>query len=265
VRESKSFTDKEALDGKLIDLVAATPQEVLAKLDGRTVKRINDTTATLHLSGAVLEPQLLTRRERALAWVADPNIALLLGATGVACLYIEFTHPGLVAPGVVGAVALVLALYAFNMLPLNMLGVLLIIVALVLFALEVKVTSYGALAATGIVAMTVGAMILVDSPLPEGRIRLTTALGVTIPLAAITVILLRLALAARKRKVVAGEAGMIGTIGVAQSELNPSGQVLIRGEIWRASASAAIPAGTRVRVRQIDGLTLVVEPAGESR
>lgn len=265
VRESKSYTEREALEGKLIDLVAATPQEVMAKLDGRTVKRIDDTTATLHLSGAVLDSQPLTRRERALAWVADPNIAFLLGAAGVACLYIEFTHPGLVAPGVVGAVALVLALYAFNLLPLNMLGVLLIIVALVLFALEVKVTSYGALAAAGVVAMTLGALILVDSPLPEGRIRLTTALGVTVPLAVITVVLLRLAIAAKRRKAITGEAGMIGVMGVAQTDIDPAGQVLVRGEIWQARSAAHIVAGTPVRVRQVEGLTLVVEPAPNSR
>lgn len=265
VRESKSYTEKEALEGKLIDLVASSPQDLLAKLDGRTVKRINDTTVTLHLGGAVLDPRPMTRRQRVLAWVADPNMAFLLGATGVACLYLEFTHPGLIAPGVVGAVALVLALYAFNMLPLNLLGVLLIIVALVLFGLEVKFTSYGLLGAAGVAAMILGAMILVDSPMPEGRIRLTTALGVTVPLGVITIVLLRLAIAARNRKVVTGEEAMVGSSGVAQSELNLSGQVLVRGEIWRARSSAAIPSGTRVRVLKVDGLTLIVEPAGESR
>jgi membrane-bound serine protease (ClpP class) len=265
VRESKSYTEKESLDGKLIDLVAASPQELLAKLDGRTVRRINDTTVTLHLAGARLEPHTMTRRDRVLAWVADPNIAFFLGAGGVACLYLEFTHPGLVAPGVVGAIALVLALYSFNLLPLNMLGVMLIVLALVLFVLEVKFTSYGLLGAAGVVAMTLGAMILVDSPLPEGRIRMTTALGVTVPLAVIMIVLLRLAMAARNRKVVTGEEAMVGLLGVAQSDLNPSGQVLIRGEIWRARSSAAIPSGTRVRVLKVEGLTLIVEPAGESR
>jgi membrane-bound serine protease (ClpP class) len=265
VRQSKSYTEKESLDGKLIDLIAASPQELLAKLDGRTVRRMNDTTVTLRLAGAVLEPEIMRRRDRVLAWVADPNIAFFLGAGGVACLYLEFTHPGLVAPGVVGAIALVLALYSFNLLPLNMLGVMLILLALALFVLEVKFTSYGLLGAAGVVAMTLGAMILVDSPLPEGRIRLTTALGVTVPLAVIMVVLLRLAIAARNRKVVTGEEAMVGSSGVAQSDLNPSGQVLIRGEIWRAQSSVAIPSGTRVRVLKVEGLTLIVEPAGESR
>ena len=265
VRESRSYTEKEALTGHLIDAVAPTPQEALAVLEGKTVKRVNDTTVTLHLANAILEPQLMTRRERLFAWIADPNIAFLLGALGVACLYIEFTHPGLIAPGVVGAVAVVLALYAFNMLPINTLGVVLILLALVLFGLEVKVASHGVLAAGGVAAMIIGALILVDSPWPGARIRLSTAIGVTLPLAVITIVLLRLALAARLRKAVMGEAAMVDSLGVAQTDIAASGTVLIRGEIWAARAAGKIPAGARVRVRQIDGLTLVVESAAESR
>jgi membrane-bound serine protease (ClpP class) len=265
VRQSRSFTEKEALDNHLIDAIAATPQEVFAQLDGRTVKRVNDTSITLHLAGAVLVPHLMTRRERLFSWIADPNIAFLLGALGVACLYVEFTHPGLIAPGVVGAVSIVLALFAFNLLPINALGVVLILLALVLFALEVKITSHGALAAGGIVAMVIGALILVNSPWPEARIRLSTALGVTLPLAAITIILLRLVVAAKRRKEVAGEAAMIDATGVAQTDLDPLGKVLIRGEIWDAHATTKIPRGSRIRVRKIAGLTLEVEPVAESR
>jgi membrane-bound serine protease (ClpP class) len=265
VRQSRSFTEKEALDNHLIDAIAATPQEVFAQLDGRTLKRVNDTSITLHLAGAVLVPHLMTRRERLFSWIADPNIAFLLGALGVACLYVEFTHPGLIAPGVVGAVSIVLALFAFNLLPINALGVVLILLALVLFALEVKITSHGALAAGGIVAMVIGALILVNSPWPEARIRLSTALGVTLPLAAITIILLRLVVAAKRRKEVAGEAAMIDATGVAQTDLDPLGKVLIRGEIWDAHATTKIPRGSRIRVRKIAGLTLEVEPVAESR
>jgi membrane-bound serine protease (ClpP class) len=265
VRQSRSFTEKEALAGGLIDVIAPTPQEVLAKLDGKTIKRVNDTTATLHLADAVLDVRAMGRRERIFSWIADPNIAFLLGAVGLACMYVEFTHPGLIAPGVVGAVALVLALYAFNLLPINTLGVILILLALVLFALEVKLTSHGALAAGGILAMVIGAMILVDSPWPGARIRLSTALAVTLPLAAITVFLLRLAVMAKRRKAVTGEAGMIDSVGVAQTDLEPTGKILVRGEIWDAHATTRIPKGSHVRVRQIDGLTLEVEPAAESR
>ena len=264
VRQSRSFTEKEALEGNLIDVIAPTPQELLAKLDGKTIKRVNDTTATLHLANAVLDARAMGRRERIFSWVADPNIAFLLGAIGLACIYIEFTHPGLIAPGVVGAVALVMAMYAFNLLPINTLGVVLILLALVLFGLEVKLTSHGALAAGGILAMVIGAMILVDSPWPGARIRFSTALGVAVPLGAITFVLLRLAVIAKRRKAVTGEAAMIDLVGVAQTDLELTGKVLVRGEIWDAHATTKIPKGSRVRVRQIDGLTLVVEPAADS-
>jgi membrane-bound serine protease (ClpP class) len=265
VRQSRSFTEKEALEGNLIDVIAPTPQEVLVRLEGKTIKRVDDTSVTLHLANAVLDARPMGRRERIFSWIADPNVAFLLGAAGLACIYIEFTHPGLIAPGVVGAVALVLALYAFNLLPINTLGVILILLALVLFALEVKITSHGALAAGGILAMVIGALILVDSPWPGARIRLSTALGVTLPLAVITIVLLRLALAARARKAVTGEAAMIDTLGVAQTDIDGSGTVLVRGEIWAARAAGRIPAGARVRVRQVEGLTLLVESAPESR
>jgi membrane-bound serine protease (ClpP class) len=264
VRQSRSFTEKEALEGHLIDAIAATPDDILTKLDGKTVQRVNDTTQILHLAGGVLEPHLMGRRERLFAWIADPNIAFLLGALGVACLYLEFTHPGMIAPGVVGAVSLVLALYAFNLLPINILGVLLILLAIALFILEANVTSHGVLAAGGVIAMVIGALILVESPWPEARIRLSTALSVTLPLAAIIIILMRFALAAQRRKAVTGEAGMIGAVGVAQTDLNPEGKVMVRGEIWDACAQGKILKGTRVRVRGLDGLTLLVETKPDS-
>ena len=264
VRQSRSFTEKEALDGNLIDAIVATPEEILTKLDGKTVKRVNDTTVTLHLAGATLDPVPMGRRERLFAWIADPNIAFLLGALGLACLYLEFTHPGLIAPGVVGAVALILALYAFNLLPINILGVLLILLAVGLFILEANVTSHGVLAAGGVVAMVIGALILVDSPWPEARIRLSTALSVTLPLAAVVIILMRFALVAQRRKAVTGEAGMIDALGVARTDLDPEGKVMVRGEIWDARAQAKILKGTRVRVRGFDGLTLLVETKSDS-
>lgn len=207
----------------------------------------------------------MTRIESLLIWVADPNIAFLLGAIGLVCLYIEFTHPGMVAPGVVGAISLVLALYAFNFLPINYAGVLLIITALALFALEAKLTSHGVLAAGGILALVLGAMILIKSPWPEARIHFPTALSVALPLGAITVVLLRFAIYAKRRKAVTGEAGMIGLVGVAHTDIDPAGKVLVRGELWSARAVNRIPLGTRVRVLEIEGLTLVVESVPETR
>ena len=156
VRKSASFTDKEALEDKLIDAVAGSPREILAQFDGKPIQRFNGSTTTLHLADAEIETYPMTRIESLLVWVADPNIAFLLGAIGLVCLYLEFTHPGMVLPGVVGAISLVLALYAFNFCPSIMPEFLLIITALALFALEAKLTSHGVLAAGGIVAHGVG-------------------------------------------------------------------------------------------------------------
>jgi membrane-bound serine protease (ClpP class) len=265
VRKSSSYSDKEALDGKLIDAVLSTPSDIFEKYDGKTLKRFNDTTTTLHLKNAELVPYTMPGLEEFFAWVADPNIAFILGAIGLACLYIEFTHPGLVAPGVVGAVALVLAMYAFNLLPINSMGVLLILVGLGMLALEVKVMSHGALAAGGILALVLGALILVNSPWPQARIHLSTALSVALPLGVIMVVLLRYAIAAKRRKAVTGEAGMVDSVGVAKTDLDPSGKVLVHGEVWDARARQPITKGTRVQVREVEGLTLVVEPAPERR
>ena len=265
VRKSSSYSDKEALDGKLIDAVLSTPADIFEKFDSKTIRRFNDTTTTLHLKNAEIVPYTMPGLEEVFAWVADPNIAFILGAIGLACIYIEFTHPGLVAPGVVGAVALVLAMYAFNLLPINSMGVLLILVGLGLLALEVKVTSHGALAAGGILALVLGALVLVNSPWPQARIHLSTALGVALPLGVIMVVLLRFAIAAKRRKAVTGEAGMVDSVGVAKTDLEPSGKVLIHGELWDARARQPIAKGARVRVREVEGLILVVEPAPDSR
>jgi membrane-bound serine protease (ClpP class) len=265
VRESKSYTEQEALQDHLIDAVENTPQDIFKDFDGKTIKRFNGGTTTLHLKDAVLEPYLMTAREKFLFYIVNPDFAFLLGALGVACLYVEFTHPGMILPGVVGAIAIVLAIFAFHLLPINYMGVILILLALAMFALEVKVTSHGALAVGGIIAMVIGAMILVDSPWPAARIHLSTALGVTIPLAVITVILVRLALAAQQRKVVTGDQGMVGALGVAQTELAPVGKVFVHGEIWQARAAGKIQPGARVRVKEVQGLTLVVEPEDDSR
>lgn len=264
VRESRSFTEKEALDGKLVDTIANTPRDIFARFDGKTIKRFDDTSTTLRLADALIEPYAMSSREKFLFYIVDPNMAFILGAIGVIGLYIEFTHPGMIAPGVVGAIALVLALFAFHLLPINFTGVVLILLALGLFVLEANVTSHGVLAAGGVVAMVIGSLILIDSPWPEARIRLSTALGVAVPLAVITVILLRLALAAQRRKAVTGEAGLIDSIGVAQTDLDPEGKVLVRGETWDARARTKIAKGTRVRVREVDGLTLLVETKSDS-
>lgn len=265
VRQSHSYTETEALNGHLIDAIANSPGDIFARYDGKAIKRFDGSTSTLHLAGASLEAYDMTSRERFLAFIVDPNMAFLLGAVGMLLLYVEFTHPGMVAPGVIGAIAIVLALFAFHLLPINYAGVAMIILGLALFVLEAKLVSHGVLAVGGIVSLVFGSLILIRSPLPGAHIRLTTSLAVVAPLALIMVILLRFALAAHRMKAITGESGMIDALGVAETDLDPEGEILVHGERWRARATQTIRKGARVRVRQLDGLTLVVEPAAESR
>jgi membrane-bound serine protease (ClpP class) len=201
----------------------------------------------------------MSTRQRLLSAILNTNIALLLGLIGLVALYIEFTHTGLILPGIVGTVCVFLALVAFNLLPVNFLGVVLIIGAIILFVLEAKITSYGVLAVLGIVAMIVGSLILVDSPLPEMRISLWTAIGVTLPFAAITIFLLRLVILSHQKKSVTGEDGMIGEIALALDDFAGSGKVQVHGEIWQAISTEPVQVGDPLRVVAVEGLKVRVE------
>jgi membrane-bound serine protease (ClpP class) len=262
VRQSKSFTDKEALDQNLIDLVAANEAELLRALDGRTVTRFDGSTVTLHTAGAEVETYNETLRQRIMAAIADPNIALVLLVVGALCIYIEFSTPGLIAPGVIGAILVLLALAAISVLPINWLGAALMLLAFALFVLEVKFASHGILGVGGAVAMVLGAVMLIDSPLPEMRVRWATAIAVALPFSLITIFLLSLAVRARRNKVT-GSDGMIGETGAAVTELAPEGKVFVHGEYWDAVSSRNIAAGARVRVTAIERLKLTVEPIPE--
>ena len=175
----------------MIDAVENNPQDIFRDFDGKTVKRFNGGTTTLDLKDAVVEPYLMTARERFLFYILNPNFAFLLGALGVACLDVEFTHPGLILPGVVGGVSLILALVGMQVLPINLFGVLLMIAALGLFILEAKYTSHGLLALGGVVAMLLGAMLLIRSPMTGLSVSLGTALGVTVPFGILTIFVMR--------------------------------------------------------------------------
>jgi membrane-bound serine protease (ClpP class) len=263
VRESKSFTDTEALNQHLIDLIAPNDRALLDSIDGRSVTRFDGTVVTLHTSGAAIEEYSPTWRQRIISAIADPNIALILLVLGGLCIYIEFTSPGMIAPGVVGAISVLLALSALSVLPINWLGAGLLVVAFTLFALEAKFTSHGVLAVGGAVAMFLGAIMLIDAPIPEMRIHWITALALTLPFAAITVFLLSIAMRARRAKVDTGAQGMIGEEGAAVTELAPEGKVFVHGEYWDAVSSRPAPAGARVKVTAIDKLKLTVEPVPE--
>jgi membrane-bound serine protease (ClpP class) len=265
VRESKSFTEKEALDQHLIDLIAPNEEALLTALDGRSIMRFNGAWETLHTGGATIEVYQRTLRQKIISAIADPNIALILLVLGVLGIYAEFTSPGLIAPGILGAIFVLLGLSALSVLPINGLGAALLVLAVTLFVLEAKFTSHGILAIGGAVAMVLGAVMLVNGPIPEMRIHWATAIGLALPFSLITVLLLTLAVRARGNKVATGSEGMIGTTGLAITELAPEGKVLVHGEYWDAAARKPVAKGAAVRITAIDKLKLTVEPIGEQK
>jgi membrane-bound serine protease (ClpP class) len=261
VRESKSFTDGEALSQKLIDYVASSEEDLFKQMQGKTVKRFNGQAITLNLVGQPVRNYEMTLKQRILAFIMDPNIAFILLAIGALALYAEFNHPGAVLPGTVGLIFILLAAFALNFLPTRFAALALILVSFVLFALEAKFATHGVLGIGGIVTLTLGALLLVDAPIPEMRVRLVTALAVSIPLGMITVFLMSIALKARRGKVVTGAQGLVGEMGITQTALSPHGKVFVHGELWDATSSANLPVGERVVVRSVDGLELQVDPA----
>jgi membrane-bound serine protease (ClpP class) len=264
IRESRSFTEQEASQSHLIEIIARDENDLLAQIDGRVVGRFDGATSKIETGDRRVVDYNLTARQRLLIWLVDPRVAFLLFAIGALCIYFEFQHPGMIAPGALGAISIVLALYGFHMLPINLTGVLLISVALVLFVLEVKLHGFGILGLAGIAAATVGSLILIDVPDPRMRLPLGLVLSVVVPFGLILMGLLRLAYRARHAKVNTGIAGMIGQIGRAQTAIAGGGTVFVRGELWRARSRMRIEPGEPVQVTGLNGLTLEVEPDGSS-
>ncbi len=263
VSDAKAFSDTEALKGNLIDLIASSPANLLGQLNGRTITRIDGTKETLSLPNPVVVPIGMTGREKFLSRIVQPDVFFVLLIVGVLGLYAEFTHPGMFAPGVVGAIALVLALFAMHLLPVNFTGLLLIFAALVLFILEAKFPTHGILGIGGVISMVLGALLLIRTPLTGMGVSLGVALGVALPFGVIIIVLMRLVLrsfqwkqSTGKEELVGTEAEVIQPIGAAGA----AGMVRIHGELWRAVvADGPIPQGARVRVKKISGLTLEVE------
>ncbi len=275
VTDAKAFTDKEALDGKLVDMVVNSPQELLAQLNGRTIMRFDGSMTRLDLTNPQLVMVDLSARQRFLARIVQPDVFFILLIVGVIGLYAEFTHPGMILPGVVGAVAGVLALFAMHILPVNFAGLLLIILGLAMLALEAKFTSHGVLALGGVAAMLLGALLLIRSPITGAGVSLGVALGATLPAAAVTFFLMRLVLASRSWKQTGGAEQFIGEEAEVTEAIAPlvtggaspaasvnafQGMVRVHGELWRAVAPESIPVGARVRVVRIVGLTVTVAP-----
>ncbi len=262
VTDATAFSEKEALDGKLVDLIAPNTEALLGQLNGRTIARFDGTSTILNLSHPVIEKREMSTRQRFLSRIVQPDVFFILLIVGVLGLYAEFTHPGMFAPGVIGGIALLLALFAMHLLPVNLTGLLLIVLAMVLFVLEAKFPTHGVLGVGGVIAMVLGALMLIRSPLTGMGVSLGAAFGVTLPVALIIIFLMRLVLRSRHWKQSTGREQMVGEWGEITEPVTAGepGMVLVHGELWRAMAGRDLPRGSRVRVTRVNGLTLHVEP-----
>ncbi len=261
VTDATAFSEKEALDGKLVDLIAPNTEALLGQLNGRVIARFDGTSTTLNISHPVIETWEMSTRQKFLSRIVQPDVFFILLIVGVLGLYAEFTHPGLFAPGVIGGIALLLALFAMHLLPVNLTGLLLIVLAMVLFVLEAKFPTHGVLGVGGVIAMVLGALMLIRSPLTGMGVSLGAAFGVTVPVALIIIFLMRLVLRSRHWKQATGREQLVGEWGEIMEPVTPGepGMVLVHGELWRAMAGRDLPRGSRVRVTRVNGLTLHVE------
>ncbi len=262
VMQSRSFTEQEAAGATppLVDLIVNDVPELIRRLDGRSIKRFDGRTETLHTAGTTTTAVRMTWPQRILSGVAHPQVAYLLLTLGTLGLTIELWSPGAILPGVAGAICLLLAFFAFQVLPVSYAGVLLILFGLGLLVLEVKVTSFGVLAAGGIVSLLFGSLMLIDSPAPEMQVGLRLVLPVTLGIAFILLFLVRLAIRSQRATPVTGSAGMLGERGVVLTAIEPGGQGRVRthGEIWAATADEPLAPGTITRVTGMNGLVLHV-------
>lgn len=262
VLQSKAFTEEEAVKATppLIDFVATSLDDLLKKLHGRTVTRFDGRSVTLRTASAAIVPIEMTLRQRILSAIAHPNIAYILLSLGTLGLTIELWSPGAIVPGVVGGLSLLLAFFALQVLPINYVGLLLMLFGLLMFALEIKVTSYGLLSIAGIISLIFGSLMLIDSPAPELQLSLALVLSVVLGFTAIAAFLVRLALTSQRAVPVTGVEGLIGETGYALEPIVPGtpGRVRAHGEIWSAAANEPIASGDRVTVTHVNGLTLTV-------
>jgi membrane-bound serine protease (ClpP class) len=259
VRSSKSYSDQEALQLKLIDLVAPDDASLLNEIDGRTITRFDGSKVVLHTRGAEMVAVDPTLREEILDRLTDPNLAVLVLMVGGLLIYVEFNTPGTIIPGTLGTILVLLALFGLNLLPVRYTSVMLLLAAFALLILEAHFASHGVLAAAGILCLVIGALTLVDGPIPELRVHLATALSAGLAFGLITVFLLRLALRARRSKFRMGGDAMIGQIAVVTQPLAPTGQVMVNGELWQAESATPAALGEQVRVQGLRDLTLLVE------
>ncbi|MFQ5722055.1 MAG: nodulation protein NfeD [Candidatus Aminicenantales bacterium] len=253
VRKSLSYTEKEAYEGHLIDFIAGNDQEIIDHFDGRTIKRFNGQEITLKLKGEPIVEIPMSARQKFLITISNPNLAYILLMLGLLGLYFEFSNPGAILPGVLGAICLLLAIFSFQILPINYVGLILILLAIGLFILEIKIQSYGILSVGGIIAMVIGSIMLINTPIPELKPSLNIIIPVAVGISLIFIFLITLAIKAHIKRASTGKEGLIGEEGVAQTDLTPEGKVFVHGEIWQAEAvdELPIPKGTKVKVVEV--------------
>lgn len=265
VLESKSFTAQEALDLGLVDLVAPSLQSLLVDLDGRIVEK-GGRELTLSTREATVRRMEMSAFQRVRSIIAHPNVAILLMSLGSIGLIFEITHPGSIFPGVVGALCLILGLWAMSVLPVNYAGLALLFLAVVLWVLEVKIPSFGMLTLGGAISFVLGAMMLFRDADPALRASLNLIIAVGITIALVALALARLAFKAQRGRVATGHEGLLDELALVSAaiEAGSPGKVRLHGEIWNAESDIEVGVGDRVRVLQVDGMTLRVEPAGDT-
>jgi membrane-bound serine protease (ClpP class) len=256
VRESVSVTETEALEKKIVDLVARDVDDLVGQISGREIKG----KGAIEIDPAKRVWVAESMRTRILKALSDPNIAYILMMIGLAGLYFELSHPGVVLPGVIGSIALILAFYSLQTLPVNIVGVLLILLALIFFVMEMKIASYGLLSVAGVVSLLLGSVMLFDRAGGRNGISWTVMVPTISLVGGFFVVVAGLVFRSRIRRPMTGESGLIGETGVVRTPLTPTGRIQVHGELWFARCRTPLTTGQRVRVTAVDGLTLEVEP-----
>jgi membrane-bound serine protease (ClpP class) len=252
VRKSLSYTEREAMAGGLVDFIAKSEQEIIDYFDQKTIRRFQGESQVLRLKNEPLVDVPMSSRQKFLLTISNPNLAYILLMLGLLGLYFEFSTPGAILPGVLGGISLLLAIFAFQILPINYVGLILILLAIAMFVLEVKVHSYGILSIGGITAMVIGSMMLVNAPIPELRPSLKLIIPVAVGISLICIFLVFLVIRAHMRKASTGKEGLMGELGTALTDLSPEGRVFVHGEYWQAEADAPVAKGSPIKVIKVD-------------
>ncbi len=267
VRESKSYTAEECLKNKLIEYIAENITDLLKQLEDKRITMVDGKTFVLKLTGETIVPLELSGRQKFLKTITNPNLAYFLLIFGLLGLYLEFTHPGAIIPGVIGGICLLLAFLAFQVLPINYIGLLLILLSIGFFIAEVKIQGFGMLGIGGIISFVLGSIMLISSPIPEMRPDMLTIIIFALLFAAVFMFLAYKVFKAMRRVVETGKEGLTGEIGVAKTDIDANaGKVFVHGEWWNAVTASdfneTIPAGAKIKVESIEGFVLKVLPQG---